>query len=126
MILQTIIGTSCGLRDIDQLTDHERNMDQVDIGMDSNKQLSDTATESVSSALALLDELPQLPAAVHQLFEALSDEDIDRHRLASAIDQCPSLSAKLVGLANSAYFGQASHINGVSDAIFVIGFRSSG
>lgn len=124
MILQTIIGTSCGLRDIDQLTDHERNMDQVDIGMDSNKQLSDAGTESVSSALTLLDELPQLPAAVHQLFEALSDDDIDRHRLASAIDQCPSLSAKLVGLANSAYFSQASRINGVSDAIFVIGFRT--
>jgi diguanylate cyclase (GGDEF)-like protein len=96
----------------------------MDIGMDSNKQLSDTGMESVSAALALLDELPQLPAAVHQLFEALSDDDIDRHRLASVIDQCPSLGAKLVGLANSAYFSQASRISGVSNAIFVIGFRT--
>lgn len=104
--------------------DHYRNIDQADMGMDSNKQLFDAGMESVSAALALLDELPQLPAAVHQLFEALSDDDIDRHRLASVIDQCPSLGAKLVGLANSAYFSRASRINGVSDAIFVIGFRT--
>lgn len=94
------------------------------MGIDSNKQLFETGTDSVSAGLALLDELPQLHAAVHQLFEALSDDNIDRNHLAGIIDQCPSLAAKLVGLANSAYFSRASRINGVSDAIFVIGFRT--
>lgn len=94
------------------------------MGMDSNKQPSETDPESVSAALALLDELPQLPAAVLQLFEALSEDDIDRHQLARVIDQCPSLAAKLVGLSNSAYFNRPSPIKGVSDAIFVIGFRT--
>jgi HD-like signal output (HDOD) protein len=65
-----------------------------------------------------------LHAAVHQLLGALSDDDIDRNRLADIIDRCPSLSAKLVGLANSAYFGRTSSIKGLSDAIFVIGFRT--
>lgn len=92
--------------------------------MDSNKQPSDTGTETVSAALALLDELPQLPAAIHQLFAALSEDDIDRHELARVIDQSPALAAKLVGLANSAYFNRPSPIKGVSDAIFVIGFRT--
>lgn len=91
---------------------------------DINKQQSTTGTDSVSAGLALLDELPQLPAAIHQLFEALSDDDTDRHRLAEILDQSPSLAAKLVGLANSAYFRRASRIKGVSDAIFVIGFRT--
>ena len=94
------------------------------MGMDVNTQLSRAGTDSVSASLALLDELPQLSTAVSQLFEALSDDDIDRHRLAGIIDQCPSLAAKLVGLANSAYFSRTSRINGVSDAIFVIGFRT--
>ncbi|MFQ5644299.1 MAG: HDOD domain-containing protein, partial [Thiogranum sp.] len=94
------------------------------MGTDSNRQLSENGTDSISAGLALLDELPQLPAAIHQLFEALSDDDIDRHQLAGILDQCPSLAAKLVGLANSAYFSRASRINGVSDAIFVIGFRT--
>ena len=92
--------------------------------MDSTKQRSAAGADSLSAGLAFLDELPQLPAAVYQLFEALSDEDTDRHRLASIIGQCPSLAAKLVGLANSAYFGRAKRINGVADAIFVIGFRA--
>ena len=61
---------------------------------------------------------------MHQLLEALSDDGIDRNHLADIIDRCPSLSAKLVGLANSAYFGRASPIKGLSDAIFVIGFRT--
>ncbi len=72
----------------------------------------------------MLDELPPLPAAIHQLFEALADEETDRHRLAGILDQCPSLAAKLVGLANSAYFSRVSRANSVSDAIFVIGFRT--
>lgn len=92
--------------------------------MDSNKQLSDSGTDSVSAALALLDELPQLPAAIHRLFEALSNDDVDNRQLAGILDQCPSLAAKLVGLANSAYFNRAKRISGVSDAIFVIGFRT--
>ncbi|MGI9320599.1 MAG: HDOD domain-containing protein, partial [Thiogranum sp.] len=94
------------------------------MGLKSNEGISEAGTNSVSAGLALLDELPQLHAAVHQLLEALSDDDIDRNRLADIIDHCPSLSAKLVGLANSAYFGRASPVNGLSDAIFVIGFRT--
>ncbi len=94
------------------------------MGSDSNRQPSAAGTDSVSAGLALLDELPQLPAAIHQLFEALFDDEIDRQRLAGILDQCPSLAAKLVGLANSAYFSRTPRINGVSDAIFVIGFRT--
>ena len=94
------------------------------MGQDSNKQQTEAGTDAVSAELALLDELPQLHAAVYQLFEALSDDDTDRQQLAGILDQCPSLAAKLVGLANSAYFSRASSINGVSDAIFVIGFRT--
>ena len=94
------------------------------MGLGSNQRLSERGTDSVSAALAMLDELPQLHAAVHQLLEALSDNDIERNRLADIIDNCPSLSAKLVGLANSAYFRRAATIKGLSDAIFVIGFRT--
>jgi diguanylate cyclase (GGDEF)-like protein len=92
--------------------------------MDANKQPSEAGTDSVSAALALLHELPPLSAPAYQLIQALSNEDTDRHLLARLIEQCPSLSGKLVGLSNSAYFGRTSHINSVSDAIFVIGFRT--
>lgn len=94
------------------------------MGKDSNKHLPEAGTDSVSAELALLHELPPLPTPVFQLIQALSDEDTDRHSLASHLEQCPSLAGKLVGLSNSAYFGRTSRINSVSDAIFVIGFRT--
>jgi diguanylate cyclase (GGDEF)-like protein len=94
------------------------------MGQESNKPQTEAGTDAVSAELALLDEIPHLHAAVYQLFEALSDDDTDRHQLAGILDQCPSLAAKLVGLANSAYFSRTSRINSVSDAIFVIGFRT--
>jgi len=68
------------------------------------KQVRD-CDDPVSAGLALLDELPQ-------------------KRLADIIDRCPSLAARLVGLANSAYFRRTSSIRGVSEAIYVIGFRT--
>ena len=94
------------------------------MAFDANKHPSVPGADCVSAGLALLDEVPQLPAAFHQLFEVLWDDEADRHRLAGALDQCPSLAAKLVGLANSAYFNRSSSVSGVSDAIFVIGLRT--
>jgi phage-related minor tail protein len=79
-----------------------RTIDQASMGTDSDKQFSETGTDSVSGALALLHELPPLPAAISQLIAALSDDAIDRQRLAAILEQCPSLAAKLVGIASSA------------------------
>ncbi len=92
--------------------------------LNSTERISDKGVDSVSAALALLDDLPQLPVAVHQLLEALSDDEINRNRLADIIDHYPTLSGKLVGLANSAYFRRLSAIRGLSDAILVLGFRT--
>jgi diguanylate cyclase (GGDEF)-like protein len=95
------------------------------MGNHPNKRINEADTEEVSAALSLLDELPPLHAAVHQLFAALANDDIDRSRLAAVIDQCPSLASRLVGLANSAYFRRRSApISSISDAVFVLGFRT--
>ena len=90
---------------------------------------SDILTEAVNhnsltAGLALLDEIPPLGMAVHRLIEALSDENISEGQLASVIDQCPSLSGKIVGLANSAYFRRNNPIHSLHNAIFLIGMRT--
>ena len=91
-----------------------------------NSELPATAMNntSLSAGLALLDEIPPLDMAVHRLIEALSDEDISERELASIIDKCPSLSGKIVGLANSAYFRRNNPISSLQDAIFLIGMRT--
>ncbi len=79
---------------------------------------------SLSAGLALLDDLPQLDVAVTRLVKALSDEDIGERELAGIIDQCPTLSGKIVGLANSAYFRRNKPIHSLQDAIMLVGMRT--
>ena len=92
--------------------------------MNSELTVSAANNNALSAGLALLDEIPPLDMAVHRLIEVLSDEDIGERELASIIDKCPSLSGKIVGLANSAYFRRNNPINSLQDAIFLIGMRT--
>jgi len=55
--------------------------------------------------------------AVQEILEAISNEDVDIDRLASIIEKIPTLSARMVGIANSSYFGFVSQITSVKEAI---------
>ena len=92
--------------------------------MNSDLPATVVGHNALSAGLALLDEIPPLDMAVHRLIEVLSDEDISERDLASIIDKCPSLSGKIVGLANSAYFRRNNPIHCLQDAIFLIGMRT--
>lgn len=81
--------------------------------------------ENVSqSALQLkinkLKNLPKLPEASMKILEAINDPDICIDKLASVLSMSPDLTARLLGLANSAYFGQDRSINDVRTAIFQV------
>ncbi|MEE8303272.1 MAG: HDOD domain-containing protein, partial [Candidatus Tectomicrobia bacterium] len=66
---------------------------------------------------------PSLPAIAQQLLKSLSQEDIDIPDLADDIEKCPGLTARILGLANSAYFGCRRTLYTVSDATVVIGLN---
>ncbi|AKH20449.1 HDOD domain-containing protein [Sedimenticola thiotaurini] len=61
--------------------------------------------------------LPPLSPTAAQLLEALSDEDVDLKALSAIIKRDPGLAARIVGLANSAYFAQPSPVYSVEEAI---------
>ncbi len=50
-------------------------------------------------------ELPTIPAVVQRLIAALRDPDVDTRKIGAALSQDPILSAKVLRLANSAFFG---------------------
>ena len=52
-----------------------------------------------------------------RLLEATSDDQIDLKALAAIIDRDPGIAARIVGLANSAYFAQPSPVYSVEEAI---------
>lgn len=62
-------------------------------------------------------QLPPLSPTAVKLLEAVSDDEIDLKTLAAIIDRDPGLAARIVGLANSAYFAQPSPVYSVQDAI---------
>ena len=63
-----------------------------------------------------LQELPPLPLTAQEILRALNDDDIGLNQLAAIIKRDPGLVARIIGLANSAFFG-ARGITTVEEAI---------
>ena len=67
--------------------------------------------------ILMLKQLPPLSATATRLLEILSDENCSLGELAHVIAQDPAVTARILGVANSAYFGQTSPIHTVEEAI---------
>lgn len=74
---------------------------------------SETATRFAQSIAAL----PPLPATAQQILTCFGDEFIDAEKVAAVVEGDPGICAKLLGLANSAYFGLAEPVNTIGEAI---------
>jgi HD-like signal output (HDOD) protein len=73
----------------------------------------------------LLDQpnkLPTIPKVAQQLIASFSSEDVSIDDIARQLTADPALSAKLLRLANSAYFHVSRSIGTVDDAIRMLGF----
>jgi HD-like signal output (HDOD) protein len=64
-----------------------------------------------------LPELPPLPVVAEQILQQVTGEYVDIPRLAKTIEQDPGLLARIIGIANSAYFGCPDRIYTVNQAI---------
>lgn len=74
---------------------------------------------------SLLDQpskLPSIPKVAQQLIESFSSEDVSVNEIARQLAADPALSAKLLRLANSAYFHVSRSIGTVDDALRMLGF----
>lgn len=65
--------------------------------------------------------LPSAPKVVRQLIETFQQEDVDLAQAAAYIESDPVLTAKLLKLANSAFFGINRNISTARDAMNVMG-----
>jgi putative nucleotidyltransferase with HDIG domain len=75
-------------------------------------------------ALATMRDLPALPAAVLDLLRLARRDDIETSTLAAKISHDPALTAKILRLANSSFYGVPRHVTSVSDATVVLGLRT--
>jgi len=75
------------------------------------------AESGINLKISRIKNLPELPAASIKIIDAVSDPEISIEELAEVISISPVLVARLLGLANSAYFGCAHPIKDLKTAI---------
>lgn len=71
-----------------------------------------------------LTDLPTLSAVANQINEAEKKESLNARSLSIIIEKDPSLSAKILKLANSAYYGLAKQVKTIERAVTVLGFNT--
>jgi putative nucleotidyltransferase with HDIG domain len=73
--------------------------------------------------LAKLHQLPMLSAVVQEVIASFKDSNLDRSTLAHKISQDQGLSAKILRVANSPFYGLSRKVGSIQDAALVMGFN---
>ena len=79
--------------------------------------------DKIDQLLEGVEKLPPAPKLLPQLMHALSDMDCDMGGVVDMITFDPALTARLLQMCNSAYFGLARRVASVSEAVSRLGFH---
>ncbi len=78
----------------------------------------------LDALLANADKLPSLPKVLQKLVAAFDAPDVDVDQIASLIGADPTLAAKILKVANSAFFKRARSIGSVKEAVMFMGLHT--
>jgi len=78
--------------------------------------------EAASTLIRKAVDLPTLPAVIPRLIEVVEDERSSAQDLARVIMTDQSLTARILKLANSAFYGQLRKVSSVTQAVVLLGF----
>jgi len=87
---------------------------------------SSTQSHGMTSAAQLVQDslnLISLPAAYTRLQEVMADEDSSMQDVADVVSLDPALAARLLRIANSAYYGLPSQVDTISRAVNILGIQ---
>lgn len=90
----------------------------------SSSAVADVAGTAPRSVRLLLDDLRQLPGsrpALLQVVRVADDPDSSSRELADAAACDPAFTARLLQLANSAYYGRTGRVTAIGPAVVVLG-----
>lgn len=71
-----------------------------------------------------VDELPEVPQIAFRAIQLLNNPETDVSSLAEVISSDQALTAKVLRLCNSAYYGLPRKVTTVSEAVLIVGFSS--
>lgn len=76
---------------------------------------------TLESLLEQSDNLPSLPEIYTRVSSLLDDEDSSAHDIGDAVQSDPTLTAKILKMINSAYFGLPNQVTTISQAVSLLG-----
>lgn len=81
-------------------------------------------TLSLERVLREIKQLPSLAAVVMQILHSFENTELDIAVLARQISQDQGLSARVLRVANSAFYGFSGKIGSINEAVVVLGFHN--
>jgi putative nucleotidyltransferase with HDIG domain len=85
---------------------------------DLNSQLQN---EGLRTLAASMPNLPSVPALYLQMLDAIQSPNSSVQRIAEIASEDPAMSAKLLQLSNSAFFGFSHEVYSVAEAVQIVG-----
>jgi len=82
-----------------------------------------TAASEIDVLVEEIAELRPLPPIAAQVLQIAEGDHFSAHELAQAISSDPALTARVLRVANSAYYGFPRRITTIRDAVVLLGFR---
>ncbi len=86
-----------------------------------------TLSQHVGSAEELitrLQDLPSLPAVVMQVYQMADDPNVHAHQIAQTISKDQGFTARVLRIANSAYYGMTRQVSTIDEAVVVLGMNT--
>ena len=80
--------------------------------------------DTMNEVLAHLNQLPALPMVVQEVIRSFDDPKITTSKLAHKISQDQIITAKVLRIANSSFYGLSRQVGSVQDAVVILGFDS--
>lgn len=76
-----------------------------------------------AALLERIDDLPRLPKAISELLDAVNDESSTIRDIADKVSQDQLVTARVLRMANSAYFGRSREVSSLDEAVIRLGMQ---
>ena len=80
--------------------------------------------EDFNELVKLVGELPAMPVVVVKVLKIIDDIDASTKQIAEPISHDPAVSARILGIANSSFYGMRSKVTSLEHAINILGRKT--
>ena len=125
----------CNCRSSGKNNEIDGSLDQVASSSTADKESSsgDCQTDATQNheeikaeIIQSIKDLPSMPQAVIKIRELISDPNSDTNQVAAIIETDQAIAAKVLKMANSAFYGMSRKISSIHQASLLLGYRTLG